>query len=133
MFESIRALTRKWTPWEEGLLSALSEKFGEKPREIFRKQIEAVNKVQRIVGWAEIDLYVMQSGRVCWNDIPMFFDDREFTLARASTFVGDKRIQSELTCIGGHLFSIESDAPIKPLAFRDDIRLEIFDFDRRFV
>ena len=115
------------------MLAALTEKFGHKHREIFRKQIEAVNKVQRIVGWTEIDLYVMRHGRVCWEDIPKFFDDREFTLARSWTFNGDKRIQSELVCVGGHFFSIESDAPIKPLAFRDDIRLEIFDFDRRFA
>lgn len=133
MFESIRVWSRKWTPWEERLLAALTEKFGHKHRDIFQKQIQAVNKVQRIVGWTEIDLYVMRHGRVCWDDIPKFFDDREFTLARASTFVGDKRIQSELACVGGHLFSIESDAPIKPLAFRDDIRVEIFDFDRRFA
>jgi hypothetical protein len=132
MFESIRTLTRKWTPWEERLLAALTEKIGNKHRDIFQKQVESVNKVQRIVGWAEIDLYVMRHGRVCWDAVPKFFDDREFTLARASTFIGVKRIQSELACVGGHFFSIESDAPIKPLAFRDDIRLEIFDFDRRF-
>ena len=133
MFESIRTLTRKWTPWEDRLLSALTEKFGHKHLDIFKKQIKAVNKIQRIVGWTEIDLYVMRRSRVCWDEVPKFFDDQEFTLARASTFIGDKRIQSELTCVGGHFFSIESDAPIKSLAFRDDIRLEIFDFDKRFA
>jgi hypothetical protein len=133
MFEGIRTLFRKWTPWEERLLAALTEQLGRNHREILQKQIEAVNKVQRIVGWAEIDLYVMRHGRVCWDDVPKFFDDREFTLARASTFVGDKRIQSELSCVGGHFFSIESDAPIKPLAFRSDIRFEIYDLDKRFA
>lgn len=115
------------------MLAALIEALGHKHRDILRKQIEAVNKVQRILGWVEIDLYVMRSRRVCWDDVPKFFDDREFTLARASTFVDGKRIRSELSCVGGHFFSIESDAPIKPLAFRRDTRLELFDVDRRFV
>ncbi|HEU0011706.1 MAG TPA: hypothetical protein VFT34_17960 [Verrucomicrobiae bacterium] len=133
MFESIRTLFRKWTPWEERLLTALSERLGRKHCDIFRQQIDAVNKVQRIVGWAEIDLYVIRGGRVCWDDVPKWFDDREFTLARASTIVDERRIQSELSCVGGHFFCIESDAPIKPLAFRSDIRLEIFDVDKRFA
>lgn len=115
------------------MLAALTEQLGRKHRDILQKQSEAVNKVQRIVGWAEIDLYVMRGGRVCWDNVPKFFDEGEFTLARASTFVGDKRIQSELTCIGGHFFSIESNASIKPLSFRSDIRLEVFDVDRRFA
>ena len=115
------------------MLAALTEKFGRNHREIFQKQIDAVNKVQRIVGWTEIDLYVMRQGRVCWDDIPKFFDDQEFTLARASTFFGAKRIQSKLSCVRGHFFSIESDTPIKPLAFREDIRIDILDFDRRFA
>jgi hypothetical protein len=107
--------------------------LGHKHRDTLRKQIEAVSKVQRILGWAEIDLYVMRGRRVCWDDVPKFFDDREFTLARASTVVNGTRIQSELSCVGGHFFSIESNAPIKPLAFRRDIQLELFDVDARFV
>jgi hypothetical protein len=133
MFESIRTKFCKWTPWEERLLAALAEQLGRKHRDIFQKQIDAVNKFQRIVGWTEIDLYVMRRGRVCWDDVPRFFDDREFTLARASTFLDGKRIQSELWCVGGHLFCIESNEPIKPLAFRGDFRLEVYDLDRRFA
>jgi hypothetical protein len=133
MFEDIRVAFCKWTPWEENLLTALTETLGHKHRDTLRKQIEAVSKVQRILGWAEIDLYVMRGRRVCWDDVPKFFDDREFTLARASTVVNGTRIQSELSCVGGHFFSIESNAPIKPLAFRRDIQLELFDVDARFV
>ena len=133
MFESVRTLFCKWTPWEERLLATLAGQLSHKQRDIFQKQIEAVNRVQRIVGWAEIDLYVMRRGRVCRDGVPSFFDDREFTLARASTFVGEERIQSALSCVGGYFFSIESNAPIKPLAFREDTRLEIYDLDRRFA
>lgn len=112
---------------------ALMESMGHKHRDILRRQLEAVNKVQRILGWVEIDLYVKKGGRVCCNGVPKFFDDREFTLARALTFVDGKRIQSELFCVGGYFFSIESNARIKPIAFRRDVRLEIYDVDRRFV
>lgn len=132
MFEGLRTLFCKWTPWEERLLAALSEQLGHKHREILQEQIAAVNRVQRIVSWVEIDLYVIRRGRVCWDDVSKFFDDREFMLARAATFVADKRIHSELSCVAGHLFSIESDAPIKPWAFRSDIRIELYDLDKRF-
>src|SRR6266404_8235739 len=133
MFEGIRVLFCKWTPWEERLLAALVDSIGHKHRDILRQQLKAVNKVQRILGWVEIDLYVKKGGRICRDDIPKFFDDREFTLARASTFVDGKRIQSELFCVSGFFFSIESNARIKPIAFRKDIQLEIYDVDSRFI
>jgi hypothetical protein len=129
MFEGIRALFCKWTPWEAKLLEALTTTLGEKHKRILLEQLQAVHKVQRILGWSEIDLYAKNG----WDGVAKFFDDREFTLARASTFVGDKRIQSELFCVSGHLFSIESKAPIKPFAFRQDVRVEVFDVDRRFI
>jgi hypothetical protein len=133
MFESIRTWARKWAPWEERLLAALHEKFGRNHREILQRQIDAVNKIQRIVGWTEIDLYVMRHGRMCWDDIPKFLEDRDFTLARASTFFGEKRIQSDLSCVRRLFFSIESEAPIKALAFREDITIEIVDYEKRFT
>ena len=133
MFESIRTMFRKWTPWEERLLGLLTQSLGDKHREAMLSQLKAVNKIQRIVGWTEIDFYVMKRGQVSWEGVPALFDDREFTLARASTFADGGRIQSELVCVGGHLFSIESKAPIKPLAFRQDIRIEVYDVDKRFL
>src|SRR5689334_6933986 len=99
MFENIRTMFCKWTPWEEHLLRLLTQKLGDKHRQIILSQLEAINKIQRIVGWTEIDFYVMRKGHVSWEGVPMLFDDREFTLARASTFADGGRIQSELFCI----------------------------------
>ena len=115
------------------MLHLLSQKLGDKHRKILLSQLEAINKIQRIVGWTEIDFYVTKRGQVSWDGVHAFFDDREFTLARASTFTGGARIQSEVFCIAGHLFSIESKAPIKPIAFRPDVRVEVYDVDKRFV
>jgi hypothetical protein len=129
MFERIRASFCKWTPWEERLLASLTERLGHKHREVLRKQLEAVVKIQRILDWSEINLYANNS----WEGVPKFFDDREFSLARASTFVGAKRIQSECFCVKGHFFSIESNAPVKHLAFCHDVRIEVFDVDKRFL
>src|SRR5438105_9880423 len=98
MFERIRTLFCTWTPWEKRLLATLAGGLAGKHRDILTNQIAAVNKVQRLLEWVEIDVYCMRHGRVSWDDVPKFFDEREFVLARASTFIGGKRIQSQLSC-----------------------------------
>ncbi len=115
------------------MLGLLMQKLGDRHRQIISSQLGAINKIHRIVGWTEIDFYVMRKGQVCWDGVPALFDDREFTLVRASTFAEGGRIQSGLFCKEGHLFSIESKAPVKPIAFGRDVQIELYDLDKRFL
>jgi hypothetical protein len=133
MLADIRALFCRWTPWESQILSRLSDALAAEHRAPLQAQIEAVNKIQRIVGWAEIDLYVMRRGRVCWDNVPSFGDREEFRLAKARTLIDGATVGSELFCVGGHLFSIESDGAVKPFAFRPDANVEIREVDARFA
>jgi len=96
------------------------------------QQLAAVNKVQRIVGWREIDLYVMRKGRVDRSGLPALFDDREFVLAKMVTKIGDRRLHTTANCVGGFLFSLESEEEVRSIAFRDDIEVEVLEVDRRF-
>ena len=133
MLADFRALFCRWTPWELQVLAGLSSALAAQHRSVLRAQIDAITKVQRIVGWMEIDFYVMRRGRVCWEGIPDFGDQSEFRLARAKTEVDGVTIESELFCVHGHLFSIESDVPVKPHAFRSDARVEVRDVDTRYA
>lgn len=115
------------------MLSGLSQSLAERHRPILRAQLDAVTKIQRIVGWTEIDFYVMKHGRVCWDGVPCFEDMSEFRLARARTVCDGVTIESELTCIRGYLFCIESDVAVKPIAFRPDVKVQIYEIDSRYA
>ncbi|MFM2293729.1 MAG: hypothetical protein RLZZ350_142 [Verrucomicrobiota bacterium] len=132
MIANIRTLFCKWTPWETLVLRELCNPLAAEHRRVIETQLQAINKIQRIVGWTEIDFYVTRKGRVCWDGVPMLNDTSEFLLAKASTRVGNVTIESELTCISGHLFSIESDAPVKPHAFQSDMQVKILTVDKRY-
>jgi hypothetical protein len=133
MFSGIRARFCKWTPWETRMLAGLAQALAAPHRPVLQAQLDAVTKIQRIVGWAEIDLYVMQQGRVCWDGVPCFADTGEFRLARARTVGNGISVQSELTCLNGHLFCIESEMAVKHLAFRSDVQIQIYELDRRYA
>lgn len=133
MIATLRMIFRRWTPWEEALTRAVLAQVGPKTQEIIRTQLAAVNKIQRIVGWREIDLYVMKGGRVDRSGLPTLFDDREFVLAKTATKVHSQRINTSVCCVGGYLFSFESDKDVKPFAFRKDLVIEVLEIDRRFA
>ncbi len=115
------------------MLSGLSQSLAGRHRPILQAQLDAVTKIQRIVGWTEIDFYVMKHGRVCWDGVPCFEDTSEFRLARARTVCDGVIVKSELICINGHLFCIESDVAVKLMAFRPDVKVQIHEVDGRYA
>ena len=123
----------KWTPWESLVLGRLADSLAPQHRDVLQAQVDAVTKIQRICGWTEIDLYVMRHGQVSWDGVPSFEDKSEFRLARARTFVDGATAETELYCVAGHFFSIETEVPVKPFAFRPDLRVEIRDVDDRYA
>lgn len=132
MIATLRTAFCTWTPWEETLTSAVLAKLGPKTQSILRAQLAAVNKVQRILGWREIDLYVKKKGKVDRSGLPTLFDDREFVLAKTVTKVGEERFYTTISCVSGYLFSFESDVEVRRFAFREDCEIEVLEFDSRF-
>jgi len=133
MFTALRMAFCTWSPWEKALTDTIIGTAGSKTQTILRKQLAAINKVQRILGWREIDLYVIKGGRVDRTRLPRLFDDREFVLAKVVTQLDNKKIFTTVSCVGGFLFSFDSDQPIRPIAFRPDLKIEVLEFDRRFA
>lgn len=133
MIAALRTAFRTWTPWEEALTSAVLSKLNPKTQCILRTQLAAVNKVQRLLGGREIDLYVKKKGKVDRSSLPKLFDEREFVLAKTVTKVGEERVYTALCCVGGYLFSFESDVDVRRFAFRRDCKIEVLEFDSRFA
>ena len=126
-------MIRLWTPWEEALTKTVLAKLGIKSQEIVSAQLAGVNKVQRILDWREIDLYVKRKGKVDRSGVPKLFDDREFVLAKTVTKLESSRIYTRIFCVSGFVFSFESDQPIRPIAFRDAFDMEVLEVDSRFT
>ena len=133
MFSGIKSIFCKWTPWESQILGRLVGSLAPQHQVVLQAQLDAVTKIQRICKWVEIDLYVMKRGRVCWDGVPSFDDKNEFRLARAQTVIDGITAESELHCVSGHFFSIETNVPVKPFAFRPELRVEIRDVDSRYA
>ncbi len=133
MINSSRACFCKWTPGEEALIHAVLNELNEKTQTTMRAQLSQANKIQRILGWSEIDLYMMKNGKVCRDGLPKLFDDREFVLSKVITKLGADKINTSVSCVNGFLFSFESNRPIRPIAFRNDFKIEVLEIDRRFA
>jgi hypothetical protein len=92
MFESIRTMFCEWTLGGRLAQSAHPE-FGDKHRQLISCQLEAINKIQRICR-VDGDRFLGDekgTGLLGGRGSPAI-DDREFRLARASTFSEGGRV-----------------------------------------
>ena len=117
MITALRMLFTRWTPWEQSIQAAILSASPISTQQILAAQFDSINKVQRIVKWSEIDFYVMREGKVNWSDIPTFTNKDDFLLAKTVTETPLKAIHTYVHCTKGHIFSFESDYPIRPFAF----------------
>ena len=95
----------------EGVYLALPEPTGAK----FAAQVRCINKIQRLLDWREIEFYAMRWFKVTWPPELLFDEKGEFSLARVLLDVDRKTQVLDVYSVGGHVFSIESDRPMKPL------------------
>jgi hypothetical protein len=105
-------------PYERAAIERVAKSLGETGTRL-RRQVEVVNKVQRLVSGKEVNLYKMVRGK------PAFDDDLRFTglpeeallatLWLESPQKGTGRLKLELWLAQGRLFSLISDKP--PQAF----------------
>ena len=102
--QRLSLLWRRFSPLEEQLVAAVRDVLPPAVLPIYDAQVSAVNHVQRLPGWSEIDLYRRRLGRVDWSGVPMFPRAGEFPLADVAFSANDRRYKATLTCIAGHIF-----------------------------
>ncbi|NUM53375.1 MAG: hypothetical protein HUU46_07010 [Candidatus Hydrogenedentes bacterium] len=105
----------------------MADPLADEYRPVLLAQIDAINKIQCILGCTEIDFYVVRNGAVSWDGVPRFTADSEFHIALAATAIDGLEITSEVHCVGGHLFNIESDRQGKPYPFRTGATFNLCD------
>jgi hypothetical protein len=79
--QRISLLWRRFSPLEERLLPTVRGTLPPDALPTFDGQVAAINHVQRLPEWTEIDFYHRRLGKIDWSDVPMFPRTGEFPLA----------------------------------------------------
>jgi hypothetical protein len=103
------------SPLEKLVLGCVREHLSGAMAIVWDKQIEAINKVQRLPEGAEVDFYRMRNGR------PTFDEELSFPNRTAELHVSEVKLEisdlAELTadiwCVNGFLFSIEYEGGVQ--------------------
>jgi len=99
----------KLSPVESQVLRAVSAELSPTAREVFNKQIDLVNLVQRHADGKEVNLYVMRRGKPVYEEQFLFPLRREVQLANVEMLGG----RAEVWLVEGWVFSILFDKPPK--------------------
>ncbi len=123
--KAIFASKRRFTPVERTVLDAVSLRLDGRARQLFGQQVCAINHIQRLPGWDEIDFYALRfPRRVSWNPDSAFPNKTEFQLASCKLRTNGRSIPVTVSAVGGHVFSIESKEPLRTIAFATDLTVE---------
>lgn len=111
--------------YEEQILNSIEEKLNGKAKEIFRKQINSYNSVQRFWDCKEVNLYNKQYFKIVIDEsirFPIMMD--EVKLAKVTLLTNKNlKINVEVWVVTGHIFSLRFNKSPKTLK-NDPYRIE---------
>ncbi len=119
LWQRLALLFQRFSPLEERLLKAVRDVLPADAIPAFDRQVESINRVQRLPHWAEIDFYRMRRGKVDWTGVRAFPRASEFPLAEVRFRAGGQRYRARLSCIGGHIFDFAITPPARDVAFSE--------------
>lgn len=100
---------------EKLVLQSVRDKLSSDIAMLWDKQIQAINKIQRLPEGVEVNFYRMKNGRPSF-DVELAFPNKTEELLIARVQVGLPNTTSKLTasiwCVKGFLFSIEYDGSV---------------------
>lgn len=117
MIKRLSLLLKTFTPVEERLLGEISNALPEHIRQVYRKQIQSINKVQRYLDWTEINFYHLRKGKPDWGSVQQFRRTDEFTLASLGYRIKGIDFKTTLKGVSGHIFSLVTRPSIKQYSF----------------
>jgi len=115
----IKLFWRRFSPLEEKLLAAVRKALPPAALPTFDAQVAAINRVQRLPHWTEIDFYHLKGGKSDWASVPPFPNAGEFPLAEIRFAVGGRRFKAILSSITGHIFDFRIQPSPSSIAFLD--------------
>jgi len=117
LIDRVSLLWRTFTPTEAVLLKAVIATLDPQDQILARRQLAAVNHVQRLLDWTEVSLFAARWGQVRWPSEALFPNRGEFELASLKFSIGRMPYRGSLWCVGGHMFSLVVRPSIKSVAF----------------
>jgi hypothetical protein len=118
MFRRLSLLWRRFTPIEEAVFAEVEKALPAGCKEKFVRQRQAINRVQRILDWTEINFYSVRRGAVNWEPSIAFRNRGELELAEIRFSIQRRDFRSTLGAVTGHVFSLVTRPSIKPYAFQ---------------
>jgi hypothetical protein len=106
MLKRCSPLLTTFTPVEERLLGEISNALSEHIGQVYRKQTQSINKVQRDLDWTEINFYYFRKGKPDWGSVRQFRRIDEFTLASVGYRIKGIDFKTTLKGVSGHIFSL---------------------------
>ncbi|MBM0103468.1 hypothetical protein JM946_01880 [Steroidobacter sp. S1-65] len=97
---------------ESRILNCVKDQLGADLTALWRRQVEAINKVQRLPGGAEVNFYRMERGRPTFDESLAFLNKAEELLIAKVTVSATVKgvaatIKAQVWCVRGFIFSIE--------------------------
>lgn len=104
----------KLSAFETAVLTGVGAGLPVRRRKQFDSQVARINRVQRLLDWHEIEFYCMRWFRIAWP-AEVLFDSRDEELLGSGVLRAERMETSiKVWAVGGHVFSIESEAPLRP-------------------
>ncbi len=94
-------------------MSKVGSSLSPEQRDQLAAQVTHINKVQRLLDWNEIEFYCMRWFKVRWPTAVLFENHCEFVLGSGTLRAPDIVAPVKVWAAGGHIFSIESEVPLK--------------------
>jgi hypothetical protein len=108
-------LSSELLPHELAILEAVGKGLPASTSTLLAKQVAAINKVQRLLEWNDIELYCMRWFKVRWPTEVLFPRSDEHALATVTCAFGKVEVPISVQAVNGHVFSLESPIGIKGL------------------
>ena len=119
MLKRLSLLLKTFTPVEERLLGEISNALPEHIRQVYRDQIQSINKVQRYLDWTEINFYHLKQGKPGWGSVQQFKRIDEITLASIRYRIKGIDFETTLQGVSGHIFSLVTRPSVKQYSFEE--------------
>jgi len=124
-FETLFGLGSKFSALEILIINAVRSQLDNSIAILWDRQIQAINKIQRLSGGVEVDFYRIKGGKPTFSDELVFPNkSEELLMAKIRIHINNSsaNLVASIWCVKGFLFSIEYDG--SPDYFEEAIKME---------
>jgi hypothetical protein len=109
LFAKLFGADHRLSELEMMVLDKVKENLDPRLREIWERQVQAINKIQRLCRGVEVNFYHLENGRPSFDE-SLLFQNRTEELLVAKIKIklpGMGKLGAKVWCVKGHIFQIE--------------------------